>query len=79
MIALDSLFEELNLDISKACENACLYKTGFLDSANLLQLLMLIEQSRPGGRICLEKVLSQDITLDLLRGLLGYEDDGRDS
>jgi len=79
MITLDSLFEELDLDAYEAHENACLYKTGFLDSANLLQLLMLIEQSRPGRPICLDAVLSQDITLDLLRNLLSCEEDVRDS
>lgn len=79
MITLDSLFEELNLDASGAYENECLYKTGFLDSVNLLQLLMLIEQSRVGGRICLEEILAQDITLDLLRSLLGCREDDREA
>lgn len=70
MTSLQSLFQELSLDISSAQVDVCLYRSGFLDSADLLQLLLLVEQSRPGAPICLEEVLSQDITLQLLESLL---------
>lgn len=70
MANLKSLFQELSLDVSQAQVDICLYRSGFLDSADLLQLLLLIEQSRAGTPICLEEVLSQDITLKLLESLL---------
>jgi len=70
MILLRNLFQQLDLELSNAEPNTCLYKSGFLDSANLLQLLLMIENSRQGKAVNLEEILSKDITLQLLENLL---------
>ena len=67
---LDSLFKELNLSYPDANSSVCLYRSGFLDSADLLQLLLLIEQSTPGRVINLEEILTKEITVKLLNDLL---------
>ena len=69
MSTLNSIFEELKLDITKPNRKDCLYRSGFLDSADLLQLLLLIEQSI-SGNLCLEDILSKHITIELLESLL---------
>ena len=59
------IFSDLGLEICDIEPDVCLYKSGLVDSADLLQIIMLIEE-RIESRLDLEKVLSNDFTLEYI-------------